>query len=56
MKKIVHVCLCGPFSDGFSYQENILTKYHARMGLEVHVITSIYILIKQWHKYFGELF
>lgn len=38
--KIVHVCLVGPFSDGFSYQENLMTKYHKRMGHEVTVIAS----------------
>ncbi len=42
MKKIVHVCLVGPYSDGFSYQENILAKYHKRMGNDVSVITSTY--------------
>ena len=41
--KIVHVCLCGPYSDNFSYQENLLTKYHSRMGFECHVISSIYM-------------
>lgn len=38
--KIVHICLVGPYSDGFAYQENIMTKYHRRMGYEVTVITS----------------
>ena len=38
--KIVHICLVGPYSDGFSYQENIMTKYHKRMGYEVSVICS----------------
>lgn len=40
MSKIVHICLCGPFSDNFSYQENILTKYHKKLGYDVYVLTS----------------
>ena len=40
--KIAHICLAGPFSDGFSYQENLLTKYHARLGNEVTVFASEY--------------
>lgn len=43
MSKIVHVCLCGPVTDGFSYQENLLTKYHKRLGYEVSIITSQWI-------------
>lgn len=38
--KILHICLCGPFSEGFSYQENLLTKYQVKMGLDVCIITS----------------
>ena len=38
--KIVHICLCGPFSEGFGYQENILSKYHKKAGYEVSIITS----------------
>lgn len=38
--KITHVCLCGPFSDGFSYQENLLPKYHKKLGHEVSIIAS----------------
>lgn len=38
--KIVHVCLCGPFFDGWSYQENLLPKYHAKAGNKVTVVTS----------------
>ena len=36
--KIVHICLGGPFSDGFSYQENLITKYQVKMGLDVSLI------------------
>lgn len=38
--KIVHLCLGGPFSDGWNYQENLLTKYHSRLGYHVTVICS----------------
>lgn len=37
-KTIVNICLTGPFSDGFSYQDNLLSKYHARLGLRTIVI------------------
>ncbi len=38
--RLVHVCLSGIYTDGFSYQENILSKYHARMGYSVSIIAS----------------
>lgn len=41
--KIVHVCLCGATTDGFSYQENLLAKYHRKMGYEVTLIASQWI-------------
>lgn len=37
-EKLVHICLAGPFSEGFSYQENLLSKYHRRLGYEVTII------------------
>lgn len=42
--KIVHICLAGPFTDGWNYQENMLTKYHHKLGYDVTVITSKWIL------------
>lgn len=36
--KIVHVCLCGPVSDNWGYQENLLTKYQMKLGHEVTLI------------------
>lgn len=39
--KIVHLCLSNFFIDNYSYQENMLTKYHAKMGHEVTVIASL---------------
>lgn len=43
MDKIVHVCLCGPVTDGWSYQDNLLSKYHKELGYEVSIITSEWI-------------
>lgn len=43
MKKIVHLMLCGPVTDGWSYQDNMLTKYHRKQGHEVTIITSKWI-------------
>lgn len=38
--KIVHVCLLSFYTDGFTYQDNLLTKYHRRDGNDVTIITS----------------
>lgn len=40
--KIVHLCLGNYFVDNYSYQENMLTKYHSKMGYDVVVIAKIY--------------
>lgn len=37
---IIHLCLANHFSDGYSYQENLLTKYHRKIGFEVTVLSS----------------
>lgn len=42
--KVTHVCLCGPFTDNWSYQVNSLTNYHKKLGFEVSIITSKYNL------------
>lgn len=39
--KIVHICMT-QYSDGWTYQENLLAKYHKIAGNEVAVITSKY--------------
>lgn len=36
--KIVHICLCGLFGEKYAYQDNLLTKYHKKMGLDVTII------------------
>ncbi len=40
--KIVHLCLSNFFIDNYSYQENMLTKYHVKMGHDVTVIASLF--------------
>lgn len=45
--KIVHLCLSNFFIDGYSYQENMLTKYHVKMGYEVTVIASSFSYNKE---------
>lgn len=39
--KIVHLCLACFFPDNYSYQENLLPKYHKAMGYDVEVIASL---------------
>lgn len=39
--KIVHLCLACFFPDGYSYQENMLPKYHNKLGYDVTVIASL---------------
>lgn len=36
--KIVHVCLCGPVTDNWNYQENMLTKYQVKLGHDVTLV------------------
>ena len=42
--KIVHICLSGPYSDNYSYQENLLARFHKKSGFEVDIITSVLYL------------
>lgn len=39
--KIVHMCLGCFFPDYYSYQENMLPKFHKQLGYEVEVIASL---------------
>ena len=39
--RIVHICPI--FTDGFSYQENYLVKFHRRLGMNVSVISSTWV-------------
>ena len=38
--KILHLCLYGPYTDGFSYQENLIPIYHKKMGLDVIIVAN----------------
>lgn len=38
--KTLHICVTGPYADGFNYHENILTKYQAKEGHNVYIIAS----------------
>jgi len=40
MKKIVHI-QPGAFGDEFGYQENLLLKYHKKLGYDVVMVTSV---------------
>jgi glycosyltransferase involved in cell wall biosynthesis len=44
--KIVHICLCGPVTDGFNYQDNLISKYHVKLGHDVTLLASEWI----WNK------
>lgn len=39
--KITHLCLACFFPDGYSYQENLLPKFHKKLGYDVEVIASL---------------
>lgn len=39
--RVIHLCLACFFPDGFSYQENMLPKFHAQQGHDVSVIASL---------------
>lgn len=38
--RILHICMV-QYSDGWTYQENLLAKYHKRLGNDVTVLTSM---------------
>ena len=42
-KKIVHLCLYGPVMDDWNYQDNLLAKYHYKLGYDVTIICSKWI-------------
>ena len=44
--KVLHICVTGPYTDGFNYQENLLTKYQVKAGHDVYIIASEW----QWEK------
>jgi glycosyltransferase involved in cell wall biosynthesis len=38
--KILHLCINCPYTDNWGYQDNLIPKYHKRMGHNVTVITT----------------
>lgn len=40
--RIVHVCLTGPYNDGWTYQENMLARHHQLAGHDVMVLATPY--------------
>lgn len=45
--KILHLCLSAFFIDNYSYQENMLAKYHVKQGHDVTVIASLFTFNKE---------
>lgn len=45
--KIVHLCLSAFFIDNYSYQDNLLPKYHVKMGHDVTMIASLFTFNKE---------
>lgn len=39
--KIVNICMSAPFTEGYTYQDSMLSDYQRRLGHEVTVITGI---------------
>ena len=50
--KIVHIMLSCFYIDGFSYQENLIPKYHHKMGYDVEVISSLFSFDNQGGGYY----
>lgn len=42
MKTILNICLNGPYTEGFTYQDNLLPKYHKALGYNVVVFAPAY--------------
>ena len=38
--KIVHIVPCAPYNDNWGYQDNLLPKFHKKIGHEVTTITT----------------
>lgn len=38
--KILNICLSSPFTEGYSYQDNLLSEYQVKSGHEVTVLTA----------------
>ena len=40
--KIMHLMLSSFYIDNYSYQENLLPKYHKKLGYEVEIVASLF--------------
>lgn len=47
--KILHTCLANYYADNQSYQENLLPKYHKRLGYDVEIIANCITIDKNGH-------
>lgn len=60
--KILHMCLAAFYIDNYTYQENMLPKYHRNLGFEVEILASLVTfdkngkpsLFKKGSKYINE--
>ncbi len=52
MKKILHVCLANYYSDGHSYQENILPLEHSNLGYHVEILASTEVIDQHSNLYY----
>ncbi|STA98784.1 glycosyltransferase family 4 protein [Clostridium baratii] len=39
--KVLHICLAAFYIDNYSYQENMLPKYHKKLGYDVSILASL---------------
>ena len=42
--KIVHICLCDPYAENWSYHRNILSEQNAGDGHKTYIITTEYTM------------
>ncbi len=42
--KIVHICLCDPYAENWSYHRNILSEQNAKDGHDTYIITTEYAM------------
>lgn len=40
--RLLHICVNGPVSDGLTYQENLLSKYHKKLGYDVYMLAPMW--------------
>ena len=52
--KILHICLASFYIDNYSYQENLLPKFHKELGYDVEIIASMQSFDKQSYSYVNE--